>query len=50
MVNIMQKYGQKIKVNQQQVNINVYVRCFTITVVQEMYEGFEKLIYLCTEL
>ena len=35
MVNIMQKYGQKIKVNQQRININVYVRCFAIIVVQE---------------
>ena len=32
---LMLKYGQSIKVNRQQVNINVYVRCFAIIVVQE---------------
>ena len=31
----MQKYGQLIKVNQLQVNINVNVMCFEITIVQE---------------
>ena len=50
MVNIMQKCGQKIKVNRQQVNINVYVKCFGIIAVQEIYEFFETLIYLCTDL
>ena len=34
MVSIMLKYGQ-IKVNQQQVNSNVFVRYFTIIIVQE---------------
>ena len=33
MVNIMQKYKKKIKVNRQKVNIDVYVRCFAIIVV-----------------
>ena len=35
MVGTMLNYGQYTKVNQQQVNINVNVRCFTIIVVQE---------------
>ena len=34
-VSIMLQYGQKIGVDWQQVNINVYVRCFAIIVVQE---------------
>ena len=36
MVSIMLKYDSKIKVNRQQININVYVRCFAIIVLQEI--------------
>ena len=51
MVNIMLKYGQQIKVNRQQVNINVYVRCFAIIAVQEnIWILFVTLIYLCIDL
>ena len=35
MENIMQKYWQRIKVNRQQVNINVYARWFAMIVVQD---------------
>ena len=40
MVNIMQKYGQKIKVNWQQFSINIYVRYLAIIVVQENIWNF----------
>ena len=43
----MLKYEQQIKVNQQEVNINSYVRCFAIIVVQENI-FFVTLIHLCT--
>ena len=35
MVSIMLKYGQYTKVNWQQINVNVYVRCFAIIVLQK---------------
>ena len=51
MVSITLKYGQQIKVNWQQVNINVYVRCFAVIVVQEnIWIIFVTLTYLCTDL
>ena len=50
MVGIMLKCGQQIKVNRQQVNINVNVKCFTIIVVQEnIWILFVTLTYLCTD-
>ena len=40
MVNIIQKYGQSIKVNRQQVNINVYVKVFWNHCCAEKYMDF----------
>ena len=40
MVNIIQKYGQSIKVNRQQVNINVYVKVFCNHCCAEKYMDF----------
>ena len=51
MVSTMQMYGQQIKVKRQQIKINVNIRCFAITVVQEnIWIFFMTLIYLCTNL
>ena len=44
------KYRQKIKVNRQQVNKNVYVRISESLLCRKIYEFFETLIYLCTDL
>ena len=45
------KVGLYIKVNRQQVNINAYVRCFAIIIVQEnKWILFVTLTYLCTDL
>ena len=49
MVHIMQKYGQKIKVNRQHVSINAYVRISQSLLCRKIYELFETLIYLCRD-
>ena len=48
MVNIIQKYRQKIKVNQQQVNINFYVRGLQSLLCRKIYEFFETFIFALT--
>ena len=44
------KIWTEIKVNQHQVNLNIYVRCLKSLLWRKIYYFFVSLIYLCTDL